>query len=251
LLDRSVDPQHTLLTIQLNSGSPKTFRRIKAAVQAYVEERIVPLGYEVTLSGNGEQVLALSELVMKSQLLSIVFALGFVFLLISITYRSLLLGLITLVPIALTVLSNFGFMGVLGFPLDIVTAMIAAIAIGIGIDYSIHFLSGYVREYRRSADRRRAAERTVGTTGKAIAYNALSVAAGFAVLVFSIFTPLNTVGIMMSLTMVSSSLLSITILPFLLGLLPEPMLERLAVFNHRNHRQAGKKTKRTLVEVSQ
>jgi predicted RND superfamily exporter protein len=129
-----------------------------------------------------------------------------------------------------------------------VTAMIAAIAIGIGIDYSIHFLSGYIREYRDCHDHHRAAEKTVRGTGKAIAYNALSVAAGFAVLVFSIFTPLNTVGVMMSLTMGSSSILAITILPFLVGLLPEHMRERLAAVQAQRTR---KRTKKTLVEVAQ
>jgi predicted RND superfamily exporter protein len=145
---------------------------------------------------------------------------------------------------------NFGFMGVLGFPLDIVTAMIAAIGIGIGIDYSIHFLSGYIREYRAHRDHHRAAEQTASITGKAIVYNALSVAAGFAVLVFSIFTPLNTLGIMMSLTMVSSSSLAIMILPFLLRLLPATVLERLTTPNLRKVEKPGKKNKKTTRKIN-
>ena len=248
LLDRAVDPEHTLMTIQLDNGSPKTIKTVKTAILDFAEQRIGPLGYELIVSGNGEQALALSELVTRSQLLSIAFALGFVLLAIALTYRSLVAGLITLVPIALTVLFNFGFMGLVGFPLDIVTAMIAAIAIGIGIDYSIHFLSGYIREFRGCHDHHQAAEQTVRGTGKAIAYNALSVSAGFVVLVLSVFTPLNTVGIMMSLTMASSSILAVTILPFLVGLLPQHIRERLTAVHSQRARTRSKKT---LAEVAQ
>jgi len=250
LLDRQENPERTLLTIQLENGSPETLRRVKSAVQSYAERRIIPLGYEVSVSGNGEQVLALSELIMKSQLMSILFALVFVFLVVSIAYRSLPVAAATLAPIVLTVALNFGLMGLLGFPLDVVTAMIAAIAIGIGIDYSIHFLSAYIREYGTCRDHKLAAQQTAEKTGRAIAYNAVSVASGFAVLMLSVFTPLNTVGIMMSLTMISSSVLAITILPFLLGLLPRRVVERLIAASAPGRARVGKSSKPIIVEAT-
>jgi predicted RND superfamily exporter protein len=97
--------------------------------------------------------------------------------------------------------------------------MVASVSVGVGIDYTIHCLEAYKREFRASAGGGDFLRRTFISSGRAIIINAVSVGAGFAVLLFSRFTMLADLGLLIAITMFSSALVSLTILPALLGIL--------------------------------
>ena len=103
--------------------------------------------------------------------------------------------------------------------------MIASIAIGIGVDYTIHFLSRYRIEWNATHDVDEATRRTITTTGRAIVFNAFAVAAGFIVLLLSNFNPLRYVGLLVAIIMGTSSLASMTILPVLLNMFKPKFLD--------------------------
>ena len=86
---------------------------------------------------------AMNELIVEGQLKSLLFAILFVLILMMIVTRSYIHGIICTLPIAITVAFNFGLMSLCKVPLDVATAMIACVAIGIGVDYSIHFFTRY------------------------------------------------------------------------------------------------------------
>ncbi|RKY04919.1 hypothetical protein DRP77_02520 [Candidatus Poribacteria bacterium] len=153
---------------------------------------------------------------LKSQIQSLLIAFLLVFILLSIQNRSVRMGLITSSPIALTVLINFAVMAYAGVALDLVTMMIAGVAIGIGIDYAIHFSSRYKLELEKLSDPELAVERTLKTTGRAILVNALTVALGFSVLMFGQLSPVRRFGWMMAMTMIVSALAAIIYLPAML-----------------------------------
>jgi predicted RND superfamily exporter protein len=106
-------------------------------------------------------------------------------------------------------------MGHFGVPLEVATSIIACVAVGIGIDYGLHFLTRY-RFLRRSESSEDAIETTFSITGKGIMINAFSVALGFAVLAFSGFVPLIRFGLFVSLTMLLTGFFSLTFLPALI-----------------------------------
>ncbi len=153
---------------------------------------------------------------LKSQIQSFIIAFVLVFILLSIQHRSIRMGLITASPIILTVLINFAVMAYAGVALDFATMMLASVAIGIGIDYSIHFSSRYKIELDRLSDPALALERTLQTTGRAILINALTVALGFSVLLFGQLSPVRRFGWMVSMTMVVSALSAMIYLPAML-----------------------------------
>ncbi|MCD6507934.1 MMPL family transporter [Candidatus Poribacteria bacterium] len=153
---------------------------------------------------------------LKSQIQSFVIAFVLVFILLSIQHRSAKVGLITSSPILLTVLINFAVMAYAGVALDFATMMIASVAIGIGIDYSIHFSSRYKIELKRLLNPGPALARTLETTGRAILINALTVALGFSVLLMGQLTPIRQFGWMVAMTMIVSALSAITYLPAML-----------------------------------
>ena len=163
---------------------------------------------------------------MQSQLTSVVLSLVLVFLILSIYYRSAVAGLVGLAPLSVSVLANFAIMQAAGIKLNIGTAMMASINVGIGIDYIVHYMAAYHREYLAGGGGNGFLRRTFLTSGKAILFNAASVGAGFAVLVLSRFNMLADLGLLIALAMASSALVSLTVLPVLLSVADPAFIKR-------------------------
>ena len=130
--------------------------------------------------------------------------------------RSFVGGLISLIPIIFTIVLNFGIMEIFRIPLDDATMMISSLAIGMGIDYVIHFTSRLKLEMKKKGKLETAIRETIETTGMAIIINAVSVAAGFLALLGAELIPLRRFGILVAGTMIVASLSAITILPALI-----------------------------------
>ncbi len=158
----------------------------------------------------------LDQSLLDSQVESFLIALVFIYILLALQLRSLVGGLIGLLPIVLTVFITFGFMGYAKIPLDVATVLVASVALGIGIDYAIHFCMRFKHYFEISNDLCTALENTLHTTGKAIIINVISVTMGFLTLMFADLIPLKRFGLLVSLTMVISGLASITLLPALI-----------------------------------
>jgi predicted RND superfamily exporter protein len=154
--------------------------------------------------------------IVSSQTYSLLFAVGLVLILLAIQFRSFIGGLISILPIILTVLFNFVIMWIFKIPLDAATVMIGSVAVGIGIDYTIHFNNRFHFEIGKKNSVENALETTLQTTGRAIIINALSVMLGFLTLLLGSIVPMQRFGWLIALTMLISATASITFLPSLL-----------------------------------
>ena len=188
-------------------------------IEHYIHKNINLNGITITPTGRITAMSVLSNLIVKSQLLSITVSLLLVLLITSTLLRSFILGMISTIPILITLLVNFGLMGYFDLPLDMATVLIASVAIGIGIDYSIHYITHYISERAKGNPISLSVRHSHQTTGKAIVYNALSVAAGFLVLIFSSLASIGILGMMIALTMAVASFGSLTIIPAILSVL--------------------------------
>jgi predicted RND superfamily exporter protein len=151
-----------------------------------------------------------------SQIGSLVIAVIVVIIIVSSILRSFAAGFFAAVPIISTILILFGVMGYSGIPLNIATVLVASIAMGIGIDYSIHVITHFNSHLSEGASISGALEETIAVSGKAIIINVISVSAGFLVLLFSEMVPLQYFGLLISLSMVGSGLSALTFLPVIL-----------------------------------
>lgn len=151
-----------------------------------------------------------------TQVKSLLMALGFAVVLLAFIFRSALGAVLAVVPISLTILVNFAVMGYAGIGLDAFTAMIASIAIGLGIDTDIHFVSRLREELKVDGSGLEALKRTVRTTGLSVLINAVAVGAGFLVLLGAGGQHLRRFGGLTSLTVFVSAALSLTLLAALL-----------------------------------
>jgi predicted RND superfamily exporter protein len=136
-----------------------------------------------------------------------------VLVIVAISYKSLAAGLIAALPLTIATIGNFAVMGLTGVPVNITTALIASLAVGIGIDYTIHFIDAFKREYREGGN---FLHRTFAGSGKAILINAVSVGAGFSVLALSQFRVTVQFGGLIALSMAISAVVSLTVIPVLL-----------------------------------
>jgi len=171
---------------------------------------------KIELTGMPSVYVRLNDSLIKSQFCSLVIALVLVVLIVGMIFRSFSKGVYATIPIIATILVLFGFMGFTGIPLDIATVLVGSIALGIGIDYSIHFISGFNSHLKENGDAEKAIEKTLLTSGKAIIINVSSVAAGFLVLLFSQIVPLQNFGLLVAISMFGSGLGSLTLLPVIL-----------------------------------
>ncbi|NMB45617.1 MAG: MMPL family transporter [Firmicutes bacterium] len=171
--------------------------------------------FEVQLTGPPVVYEVTTARLQTSQWRSLSISLVLVALLLILQLRSLPMGLIACTPIVLTVLINFGTMAVTGIPLDVATTMIASVAIGTGVDYSIHFANRLRRALGQSGSLEASLQLTLGQVGRAITANALSVALGFLVLTLSSTVTIAQFGGLTALTMVVSAVLALVFLPAL------------------------------------
>ena len=216
LINDQLEPDKAQMLLQLNNPSNLAAQKVRKEIYDYSDN--FPEDYKLTVSGNAAMALEANNLIVSSQTRSIIISFIIVFLIVAISFRSVIAGLYGIIPLAFSLIINFGLMGHLGIKLDVGTAMVASIAIGIGVDYTIHFLHSYHAERIKEDDLHLVTQKTLTTTGKAIIFNAISVAAGFLVLLFSNFYPLIYLGFLIAVTMCTSSIASLTILPLLLNI---------------------------------
>ena len=175
-------------------------------------------GFRIGIAGNGYVLNRMSELVISGQLSSLVTSLGAVFLLTAFMFRSWVAGLINVIPISLVMIFSFGLLGLFNIPLEVGKSLAASMVIGIGIDYTIHFLSKYRVKVRDGlTDPEQITTATMATSGKAIFFNAVVVIGGFLVFLTSNFRPNFFLGAMLSLNMGACLLVSMTVLPAILN----------------------------------
>ncbi|MDR1352560.1 MAG: MMPL family transporter, partial [Treponema sp.] len=196
------------------------------AIQGYIGENF-PAGVKTTLGGASMVEASLNTLVVQSQLISVFVSLFLVFVIIAASNRSWIMGLIGIVPLMITILINFAVMGFAGIKLNIGTSMVASLSVGIGIDYTIHYIEAFKREYFLHGEEGGFLRRTFETSGKAILINAVSVGAGFAVLILSQFHIISDLGSLIALTMGTSALVSLTVIPALLTMLSRDFIRKL------------------------
>ena len=152
----------------------------------------------------------------SSQIKTIFTVFSIIFVLFVIVFRSISVALIAVIPNTLPSLIILGLMGLMGIPLDIMTITIAAIAIGIGIDNAIHYISRFKTELLVDGDFVSSMYRAHNSIGVSMFYTAATVAIGFVVLILSHFIPSIYFGIFMAIAMLSAVIVNLTLLPKLL-----------------------------------
>lgn len=173
----------------------------------------LPAGMQVRFAGSAELITTTNNVVVWGQVISLSLSFTFIFLLLLVQFRSLSKGLLGMIPLGFAVIFNFGMMGFSGIYLNLATAIISSVVIGIGVDFAIHYLSRLQGELKQYASLEKAIVASMTTSGKAISANAIIVAMGFLVLLLSTMVPMRQVGLMVAQTLLVSGVGTLVLLP--------------------------------------
>ncbi|MCD5408982.1 MMPL family transporter [Candidatus Bipolaricaulota bacterium] len=214
------------ISVRVKAVGTAEFERIIRLTQDYIAQHAPPgvAGYVTGLPAIYDRI---SHKIVHSQIVSLLASFLAVGTIVALLMGSLVAGFISLTPLAFSVGSSFGIMAYAGVNLDMATVMLASLVIGIGVDYGVHFITRYRRERLGEVDHERAFLAAFRTAGRGITYNAVTLTLGFLVLLLSNFGALQTFGWLIALTMVTSALGALVVVPAALGLAHSKFLSRL------------------------
>ncbi|MEN8229688.1 MAG: MMPL family transporter, partial [Bacteroidota bacterium] len=201
--------EHAHLMVRINDATNETVDGILERLESLTgEDQAVE-----AIGGYGYVRTELANKVQSGTIWSLGIALLVILVLLSLIFRSIAAGLLGIIPLSVSVLILFGLMGLTGVRLDVATALLSSIMIGVGVDYTIHFLWRYKEERGQNRAAGEAVLTTITTTGRGIIFNALSVIVGFVVLIISSFTPIRFFGILVVVSILSCLIGALVILP--------------------------------------
>jgi predicted RND superfamily exporter protein len=220
-LERLVDFdfQKAQVMVRVNDGSNMALKSVLEEIRQLTGPGMTRIGGYGLISAD------LADLVVKGQVTSLIIALLVVIILLAIFFRSLPAGLLAALPLAFSMVILFGWMGYLDVKLDIATALLSSIMIGVGVDYTIHFLWRFRSERERGLIPTEAVLKTLTTTGRGISFNALSVILGFCALPFSVFLPIRIFGFLVMVSIFSCLVGAMVIVPALVLIFKPAFLE--------------------------
>lgn len=178
---------------------------------------VFPANVKVDIGGGAVNGVALNEVLIREKILNIAQILLAVFLVTTVVFRSFVAGFLILVPLFAAVIVNFGVMGWLGIPLQIATALVSAMAVGIGADYGIYMSYRMREELGKGTDEATALHTAFHSAGKATLFVSSAVAGGFGILMLSWGFYIHIwMGFLIATAMLVSSLTALTLFPALI-----------------------------------
>jgi uncharacterized protein len=217
LIDDVDYPEYSQLIVRIKEINTNQISTIVDETKDFIQTNFVNVG-AMKLSGGAAMLGTLAQLIVKGQMVSLIISLIVMFTIMAIVFRSIIGGIISIVPLVSAIIIVFGFMGYTGIDLDIATAMLSSIMIGVGIDYTVHFLWHVKEHIKEGQDLNTAIFTTLRLSGKGIVFNALSVIIGFSVLLFSVFVPVNFFGLLILLSIGMCLIGALALLPAIISL---------------------------------
>ena len=157
------------------------------------------------------------SMVVQSSLTSIILSVFIIALIIFIFFKRAFYAFLSIIPLLTAIILNFGMMGLAGVELSHLTALLTSVIIGVGVDFSIHYISDYKNKIKSKIDLEGSNLKTSRDVGYPIVLDVVS-NLGFIALLFSSIIPLNYIGGLMIFAMISTSFGTLTILSSLIEL---------------------------------
>ena len=185
-------------------------------IRAFGEKNFPP-DMQPLVTGNIVLLNGTTDDVVWGQVKSISVALIVIFIVMSLLFLSVKVGFIAMVPNVVPIVLFFGVLGWAHVTLNIATSIIAAIALGIAVDNTIHFMVRFNRELQLTYDQEGSLTTALRTIGRPIVYTSVALACGFLVMRLSEFVPVRNFGVLSAATMLAAMGTNLVLLPALLA----------------------------------
>ncbi len=217
-LDNFVDYDYRRANIwvQLKEGDNQDIETLQGAVDAFVAEHPLPAGVSLRWSGLTYINKVWQDLMVVGMRDALIGGFVTVFVLMWLLFRSVGLALVSMVPLTFAIALSYGIVGWVGKDYDMPIAVCSSLALGLSIDFAIHFVERYRLQWARLGDTGAVADYMFGAPGRAIARNAVVIVVGFLPLVLATLTPYVTVGAFFAMLMSVSAAATLLLLPALM-----------------------------------
>lgn len=213
------DYRATTLWLQLSSGDNQDMSRVLSLVDQYVTEHPLPQGVSLNWAGLTYINVVWQEAMVNGMLNSLLGAFVMVLLIMVLLFRSIKIGLLSMLPLSITILFIYGLIGLIGKDYDMPIAVLSALTLGLSVDFAIHFLERTRATYRECGDWQQTIAEVYRGPSRAISRNAVVVAIGFTPLLFAPLMPYITVGFFLATIMAVSAVVTIVLLPAVMQLI--------------------------------
>ena len=214
-LDNFIDREERQanIWIQMKGGDNRQMQGVEKRLADYVQANPPPQGLALQLSGLTYINKVWQDLMVTGMLKAVLGSFLVVFLLMLLEFRSLTFGALAMVPLTGSIVLTYGLVGWMGLDYNMPIAVCAALTLGLGIDFAIHFLQRFKAHVIESRDVEATIQHMFGEPGRAIARNAIIITIGFLPLTFSTLSPYITVGLFFASLMLFCTLATLFMLP--------------------------------------
>ncbi|WP_051564537.1 efflux RND transporter permease subunit [Desulfovermiculus halophilus] len=210
------DYRRASLWVQLKSGDNKDMSRVVQAVDSYMQDNPPPVKLEKDWFGLTYINVVWQDKMVSGMLKAFLGSFLVVLLMMIVLFRSGIWGLLSMVPLTVTVILIYGIIGLVGKDYDMPVAVLSSLTIGLAVDFAIHFLVRSRRLQERIGNWKEAVPQVFSEPARAILRNVLVIAIGFTPLLAAPLVPYQTVGLLMASILFLSGAITLCILPALI-----------------------------------
>ncbi|MFT6329293.1 MAG: putative RND superfamily exporter protein, partial [Bermanella sp.] len=207
------DYQETLIWLQMTSGDNQDMSSVIALVDKFISQQPLPQNIQLRWAGKAYLNVVWQDNMVAGMLDSLIGAFVIVFIMMVLLFRSVVFGVLAMLPLTITITFIYGLIGIIGKDYDMPIAVLSALTLGLSVDFAIHFLERAREVFKRTNDIKQTFDLMFDEPATAITRNALVIAFGFTPLLFAPLVPYITVGIFLASIMAISALVTLLILP--------------------------------------
>jgi uncharacterized protein len=222
------DYMHANIWMQLPSGDNKDMQKVVTAVNKYFSKNPPPVPLQYRWAGLTYINVVWQDKMVWGMLQSFMGSFIIVFIMMAILFRSLLWGLICMIPLTITIAGIYGIIGLIGKDYDMPVAVLSALSLGMAVDFAIHFLERARVAYSKAGSWQKASAEMFGEPARAISRNVIVIAIGFLPLLAAPLVPYKTVGIFVCAILAFSGITTLLILPAIVRLLEKRLFKTMA-----------------------
>lgn len=210
------DYRASLLWLQLTSGDNQHMNQVVTRVADFVAKHPLPAGLELGWAGKAYLNVVWQDNMVAGMMNSLLSAFAIVFVMMMLLFRSVVFGVLAMLPLTITITFMYGLIGWVGKDYDMPIAVLSALTLGLSVDFAIHFLERARSLYQQTQSISDTLRQMFEEPANAISRNALVIALGFTPLLFAPLVPYITVGVFLASIMAVSALVTLLVLPALL-----------------------------------
>lgn len=210
------DYQEANLWVQLTSGDNQDMETVVEVVDEYLAMHPAPAQLKAEWAGLTYLNVVWQEKMVWGMMWSLAGSFVVVLVMMTLLFRSLIFGLLAMIPLSVTITLSYGIIGLVGKDYDMPVAVLSALTLGLSVDFAIHFLERARELHKQLGSWQEASKQMFKEPALAISRNAIIIAIGFTPLLLAPLVPYRTVGFFLATIMLVSWLSTLFILPALL-----------------------------------